>query len=464
MINRILIRIKVIQLLYSFLLTENRFYLESTPSDPTKEKRFAFNLYLDTLLLFYRLSQELSKGASKKRLDKSSFILKISEDDELKKVLPRLNSTDWIFNPLTDYLKQKIEESYIFREYKKNPENNNDKFWEELFNTLIISDSKYNELLMALPNYSLRGVERMKGMLDSTFKAFYTTKDNISDSLKVLEKSMAKARELYMRLLLLPVALTTLQEQQLDENRHKFIKSSEDINPNVKFIENRMVKKLRENKDLIDFEEKEKVSWLMEDRDLMKLLLKEILESDIYKEYMDSEIRDLRQDCELWRNLYKNVILVSQNFLEALENKSLFWNDDLETMGTFALKTFKRLEDENFEESRMVLPMYKDEEDSKFGEILFSSVLKNKDYYRVTINSVLLTDKWESERLAFMDVVILMTAIAEIITFPKIPLLVSINEYIEIAKSYSSHKSGGFINGILRSVIEKLRTEGIINK
>ena len=170
----------------------------------------------------------------------------------------------------------------------------------------------------------------------------------------------------------------------------------------------------------------------------------------------------IHDDSELWRNLFKRVILDNTDFLETLEDKSVFWNDDLETIATFVLKSFRRIEDG--EVSDAVLDKFKDDEDARFGFELLRYLYKNKETYRRYIDDAVSGGNWDIERLAFMDMVILETAIAEIMNFPKIPLSVSVNEYIELAKSYSSARSGSFVHGILGAVVARLQKEGKLLK
>ena len=223
-------------------------------------------------------------------------------------------------------------------------------------------------------------------------------------------------------------------------------------------MENEFVATLNANEELQRFEEKQGSSINYDDEPMLRALLRAIMASDIYKEYMEFPVTDYRADCEFWRNIYKSVIFTNPDFLEALEDKSVFWNDDLDTIGTFVLKTVKRFADGDG--AAAILPMFKDEEDARFGLELFEAVVKNKDIYRSYIDDALNTNIWESERMAYMDVVIMLTALAEILNFPKIPLTVSVNEYIEIAKAYSTNKSGQFVHGVLADVIENLRSSG----
>ena len=282
-----------------------------------------------------------------------------------------------------------------------------------------------------------------------------------SDALKTLRHSLEKAHELYFWLLLLPVELTNLREQQIDINRHKFITTEEDINPNLRFVENELIERLRQSALFNEYVEDKKISWMPNDRIIISNLLKLIMESDIYNEYMNAPSTDIHSDCEFWRNIYKHIIFNNPDFLETLEEKSVFWNDDLNIIGTFVLKTIKRFEDNP---DQAIMSMFKDDEDAIFGDELFKATVKNKEEYRSYINEFVKKDSWDSERLAFMDVVIILTAIAEILNFPKIPIKVSVNEYIEMAKAYSTPKSGAFINGILASIINSLKREGKLLK
>ncbi len=466
MINRVLIRIKVIQLLYSYLLIENHFMLESQPSAPTKEKRFAYSLYLDLLMLMVRLADNNEKRGGYKPLADTRFIKKILADDKIKSLEMKYRHDLFPFNSLISQLADEIRESALYKNYVKsgNTENGeDDQIWEKIMNIIILPNPALNRVISTRENYTIRGVERMKGMFEETFKNFYASRDNIDDALRTLAMSMEKARELYFRLLTLPVEIVKLRNEQLEENRHKYVPTDEDLNPNLRFVENGLVAAIASNEDVVEYVETKKLSWLTEDRQMVEALLKAIMESDLYADYMDFPATDFQADAEFWRLVFKQIIFHNEEFLETLENQSVFWNDDLEIIGTFVLKTFKRFEEVG-ENENPVLPMYKDNEDASFGRILFGDVVRNKDVYRRYIDSFVDSKEWDTDRLAFMDVVITMTAISEILNFPKIPLLVSINEYIELAKSYSTSKSGAFVNGLLSSIINKLREEGKLNK
>ncbi|MBD5355966.1 MAG: transcription antitermination protein NusB [Bacteroides sp.] len=442
--------------------------LESQPSAPTKEKRFAYNLYLDMLMLMVKISERIEKKGGYRPLDDTRFIKKILADEKLKSLQLKYRHDMFPMQNLVDELAEAVKESGVFKNFLKDSKEGqfeDDKIWENLFDLIIIPNPTLNAYFSKRENFTLRGIERMRDMIKGTFTHFYASRDNIDDALRTLAISMSKARELYFRLLVLPVELTNLRELQIDENRKKYVPTSEDLNPNMRFVENALVNAIRNDDEVINFVEQNNISWIDEDRHLLESLLKEILSSEIYDDYINFPATDFHTDCEFWRNIFKHIIFNNEDFIEALETKSVYWNDDLDIIGTFLLKTLKRYDEINERGvGHAVLPMYKDQEDANFGKRLFSDVVRNKDVYRRYIDDSIVSEKWDSERLAFMDVVITMTALSEIVNFPKIPLVVSMNEYIEIAKSYSTSKSGAFVNGLLYSISNRMAEEGKIFK
>lgn len=466
MINRILIRIKVIQILYSFLLVEKKFELESSPSAPTKEKRFAYSLYLDMLVLMVRIAKSIERRKGDFPLADTRFISRLLLCEDLRMRLRTPGNSDFIFDSLVKQMSELVEESGVYKLFikdrsKESPDGGA-ALWRDLFNSVLLSSPKLNEAIETLPNFSPKGVERMKDMMEATFVNFMGSQDNVAEVVKALDVSLDKARELYLKLLTLPIDLTDLEERILDDNRHKYLRSEADINPDMRLVENQMVAILRKNPVIQSFIEKSKFSWLNDDPILARGLLKAIKESEVYREYMQLPSTDLHTDAELWRKLLKSVILDNTAFLEALEENSVFWNDDLDNISTFVLKSFRRIAEGD--DTTAVLDKFKDEEDARFGEELIRFVYRNKETYRGYIDEALVGGNWDKDRIAFMDIVVLETAIAEIMNFPKIPLKVSVNEYIELAKSYSTAKSGQFVHGILGYVISRLQKEGILHK
>lgn len=274
---------------------------------------------------------------------------------------------------------------------------------------------------------------------------------------KELFFSLSKAYDLYNYLLLLMVEVTKQANKRLNAAKNKLVPTKEELFPNTKFVENRFIAQLEVNKQLLEFSNNQKKTWENE-ADFVKTLCDKILESDIYKEYMASETSSYEEDRELWRKLYKNIIFNNIELDQVLEDQSLYWNDDKEIVDTFVLKTIKRFDEKNGAKQEL-LPEFKDEEDQDFARRLFRRTILNADYYRHLISEN--TKNWDLDRVAFMDVVIMQIALAEILSFPNIPVSVSLNEYVEIAKLYSTPKSGGFINGTLDGIVNSLKGTSI---
>lgn len=283
---------------------------------------------------------------------------------------------------------------------------------------------------------------------------------NLGTAEKELFFSLSKAYDLYNYLLLLMVEVTKQANKRLNAAKNKLVPTKEELFPNTKFVENRFIAQLEVNKQLLEFSNNQKKTWENE-ADFVKTLCDKILESDIYKEYMASETSSYEEDRELWRKLYKNIIFNNIELDQVLEDQSLYWNDDKEIVDTFVLKTIKRFDEKNGAKQEL-LPEFKDEEDQDFARRLFRRTILNADYYRHLISEN--TKNWDLDRVAFMDVVIMQIALAEILSFPNIPVSVSLNEYVEIAKLYSTPKSGGFINGTLDGIVNSLKKENKLTK
>lgn len=283
---------------------------------------------------------------------------------------------------------------------------------------------------------------------------------NLDTAEKELFFSLSKAYDLYNYLLLLMVEVTKQANKRLNAAKNKLVPTKEELFPNTKFVENRFIAQLEVNKQLLEFSNNQKKTWENE-ADFVKTLCDKILESDIYKEYMACETSSYEEDRELWRKLYKNIIFNNIELDQVLEDQSLYWNDDKEIVDTFVLKTIKRFDEKNGAKQEL-LPEFKDEEDQDFARRLFRRTILNADYYRHLISEN--TKNWDLDRVAFMDVVIMQIALAEILSFPNIPVSVSLNEYVEIAKLYSTPKSGGFINGTLDGIVNSLKKENKLTK
>lgn len=283
---------------------------------------------------------------------------------------------------------------------------------------------------------------------------------NLDTAEKELFFSLSKAYDLYNYLLLLMVEVTRYASKRLDAAKHKLAPTKEDLNPNTKFVDNRFIAQLEVNRQLNEFASTQKKTWENEN-DFVKGFYEQILQSDIYKEYMASETSSYEEDRELWRKIYKRIVFNNEKLDAVLEDQSLYWNDDKEIVDTFVLKTIKRFDPKNGDKQEL-LPEFKDEEDQDFARRLFRRSILNADYYRHLISEN--SKNWDLDRVAVMDVIIMQIALAEILSFPNIPINVSLNEYVEIAKLYSTPKSGGFINGTLDGIVNQLKKENKLTK
>lgn len=284
---------------------------------------------------------------------------------------------------------------------------------------------------------------------------------NVDVAEKELFFSLSKAYDLYNYLLLLMVEINRIAIRSVETAQNRYNRTHEGEAPSTKFIDNRFALQLEANEQLKEFQENQKKSWADEET-FVRSLYKKITETDYYKEYMAAETSSYAEDRELWRKIYKNIICNNEELDSLLEDMSLYWNDDKFIVDTFVLKTIKRFEESNGA-AQELLPEFKDDEDKEFAHKLFRSTLLNAEYYRGLISEN--TKNWEFKRIAQMDLVIMQIALAEILSFPQIPLSVSINEYVNVAKVYSTPKSGGYINGLLDAIAKKLIAQKkLINK
>lgn len=292
----------------------------------------------------------------------------------------------------------------------------------------------------------------------------YAYYQNGSKNLDAAEKelffSLSKAYDLYNYLLMLMIAVTNYAQKRIDAGKSKLAPTAEELYPNMKFVENKFIAQLEVNDQLVDFIANQKRSWA-NDEDFVKALYDQIVASDIYKEYMASSDNSYDADRELWRKLYKTFVFNNEALDALLEDQSLYWNDDKEVVDTFVLKTIKRFDAKNGAKQPL-LPEFKDEEDREFARRLFRRAILNADYYRHLIGEN--TRNWDLDRVAFMDVIVMQCALAEILSFPNIPVSVSLNEYVDIAKVYSTPKSGSFVNGTLDGIVNQLKKDGKLTK
>lgn len=292
-----------------------------------------------------------------------------------------------------------------------------------------------------------------------TYAYYQNGHHNMDTAEKELLFSLSKAYDLYNYLLGLIVAITQEERRRVDIATRRAEREGTET-PSQRFAFNKFATQLEENKQLNLFMEDKKMSW-ENDVEAVRKLCDQIERSPLYQEYMMSDAEDYETDRELWRRIYRTLIQGNEDLDAILEEKSLYWNDDKEIVDTFVLKTIKRFDPAN-KAGQELLPEYDDTEDREYALKLFRSTILNADTYQRYMSET--SRNWNFSRLAYMDVVLMQIAIAEMLTFPNIPISVTINEYVDLAKLYSTPKSGGYINGMLDAIARHLVDTGRLLK
>ena len=274
------------------------------------------------------------------------------------------------------------------------------------------------------------------------------------DGENILLSSLGTAYDLYNTMLSLMVEISrlALRAHEAQATRAKRLGLSE---PSRKFVDNRFMLQLESNRQLQENRKAQRLDWTNEE-EFVRTLYNKVVESDFFRDYMESGVDSYEEDRELWRKVYRYVIVDNESIDDLLEDVNIYWNDDRFIIDTFVLKTINRFSPESNDEQPL-LPEFRDEEDLEFARKLVFQALNGADYYRNLIAQN--TRNWDVERVPLMDRIIMQVALAEITSFPTIPLSVSINEYIEIAKSYSTPNSARYINATLDNISKRLISE-----
>lgn len=277
---------------------------------------------------------------------------------------------------------------------------------------------------------------------------------------KELMHNIRKSYELYHLLLLLMIDVVDYAELKIEQARNKNIPTEEDLHPNTRFIENALVKQLKNNRAFNAFLRKTPLNW-MQYPEIVRNLYRRIIETDSFRDYMSSGTHSYTSDKHFLERMYLDVVMNYEDLYLNLEEQSIFWVDDVDFVIRMIVKTLKKFK-EGEPEGGDLLPMFKDEDDLAYCKKLLRTTIKNEEEYLGLIKAS--ANNWELERIAFTDSLILQLAISEAIEFSSIPIKVTINEFIEIAKLYSTQKSNQFINGILDNIFTGLKADGRIVK
>jgi N utilization substance protein B len=284
--------------------------------------------------------------------------------------------------------------------------------------------------------------------------------DFIKDQ-KFLLYSIDNMYNLYLLLVSLLLEVQKRAEQDLIKKQKKHLATAADKDPNRKFVNNQLFQILKDNIQLKDELEAYNINHWDLDSEYVDVIFKAITKSDLYEEYMNTKVSDFKEDKEFLVDAFKDIIAPNEKLYEYIEDKNLTWLDDLPTVNTAILKLLRKVK-VSVPENYFVPKLYKDADDKQYAIDLFRKSLLNKTALNKEIEQK--TQNWDSDRIAKVDYVLLQMAICELQNFSSIPVKVTINEYLEIAKEYSTPKSSIFINGILDKLVKEYEAEGKFNK
>lgn len=291
--------------------------------------------------------------------------------------------------------------------------------------------------------------------------AYFQSEDNtIIRFEKELSFSIQKTYDLYHYLLLLITDIADYANSRIEIAMQKKIPTREDLNPNTKFVDNLIIKQLKANKQLNQYLNTSRLSWV-NSPELIKKLHNRIRMTPYFKEYMEDASRNYEQDKKLIIDIYTNEIINTESIYQTLEEQSIYWNDEVEFVISMIAKTLKGFKESDGEDAPL-LQLFKNEDDREFAIDLFRKSILNKEEFGKLVESY--TENWDVDRIAFIDLLIMVMAITEAVSFPSIPTRVTINEYLEISKFYSTEKSSVFINGLLDKIFKFLKDEKRILK
>jgi transcription antitermination protein NusB len=292
--------------------------------------------------------------------------------------------------------------------------------------------------------------------------AFFTHDggSTINKSEKELLFSIQKTYELYHYLLILTTDLVDFANSRIELALQKRIPTHDDLHPNLKFIHNKVIEQIRNNGNLHSYLQEHKLSWVNYP-ELIRGLYNEIIESPDYIKYLESPESSYTEDKNFACLIFTKIMTNYEPLYANLEEQSIYWNDEVDYIIGIIIKTLKKFKEEDGENSKL-MPLFKSPSDEDFSKVLLRKVILNHKEYREMIEKY--SKNWDIDRIAFVDILLMQMAIAEVIEFQSIPVKVTLNEYLELSKFYSTPKSNVFINGILDKIIVQLKEENKINK
>jgi len=297
--------------------------------------------------------------------------------------------------------------------------------------------------------------------LQSIYALRQSNNPDLEKQEKFLFYSIDQMLDLYALSLQLLVEMRKADRKFLVTSQQKHLATSEEKNFSTTFLDNKVLALIEQNEDLSNYIENKKLNYWDLDGEYVTILLKDLRAKDFYKEYILKQNTSFKEDQDFLVSLFKKVIAPSDKYYEYIEDKRLTWVDDFPIVNTALAKMLAKISEKNV--STILLPeLYKNQDDKQFAKQLFTKVVLNDEKLSQEIEGK--TPNWDKERIAEMDMIILKMGIAEFLHFPSIPVRATINEYLEIAKEYSTPKSSIFINGILDKLVKEFETSKKLNK
>ena len=298
-------------------------------------------------------------------------------------------------------------------------------------------------------------------VLQALYAYFQSDEENYRRTENELMQAVEKIYNLYIYLLLTFSELKSIAENRIEENKKKILPSEDDLHPNMKFVNNAIIALLEDDCELRRISEERKVNWVGDEHhEMFRKMFLQVKDSETFIDHMNNGMEGFEEDKQFAIDLFKTEIANFPLLYNYFEEKSIHWLDDIDLACSMVLKTIKSIE-----EGQMIdiLPLYKkDDDEQEFIRVLLRKTISMDKENEALIDD--LTKNWELDRIAKMDIILMKMAITELQIFSNIPTKVTLNEYIEISKFYSTPKSNGFINGILDKAIERLQKEKKIVK
>jgi N utilization substance protein B len=295
--------------------------------------------------------------------------------------------------------------------------------------------------------------------MQSVYAMITSNADDLIREEKFLKLSIQKLLDLYVLQLQLIVEVQKLAAQKIEIAKKKHLATKEELNPNIKFIQNEAILNLVNSTSFVTFKNDNNITnWELDD-EYVKIIWEKLANSDLYKTYLSSEESSFKEDRSFVQDFFKEIIAPDDKLAEYYEDQNISWSDDIPFVNTWIVRTLSKLK----QNKPFVLDrLYKDEDDQKFVLELFRKVILHHTAYEEDISKK--TPNWEADRIADIDMILIKMAITEFLKFPSIPVRVTINEYIEISKDYSTNKSGYFINGVLDKLSREFTNDKRLNK